>query len=185
MNEIQEAMKYIEMGIDIKRNIKNVIFTNNVVYDYGFLVAKFNLMIRIPTTSKKDVLKTGIKLLDKLPKTLDIFDFIIKVINDLSSPLPSIKFQREVESEGLDYFIEPCLDKVETPNGILSLEKMGSSSIFVEYGKNKRYSLPFIFMDKPCVCKKFYRDENGYLSFILQTRESISEFKLMDEPELN
>ena len=165
------------MGIDIKRNPKNIMFTNPVVYNYAFLISKFNLMLKIPTTTKKDVLETAIKLLNKLPrKRLMEFECVIKVINDLSSPLDFISVPFEDNIGSLDYFIEPCLDRV----GRLRLEKIGNCFIFVECG---RYSLPFIFLDKPCICKQFYRDADGLLTFVIQTRESICALKLKNEPE--
>ena len=178
--ENTEAMKYIEMGINIKRNPKNIIFTNDNVYKYGFLIAKFGLMLKIPTTTKRDVLETAIKLLSKLQKKIE-FEYIIKVINDLSTPLDFTTSVYEDNLSTIDYFIQPCLDRV---NNVLSLEKIGSCFIFVEYGNTKRYSLPFIFIKDPCVCRKFYRDTDGCLAFIIQTRESLNIFKLKNDPEL-
>ena len=181
--EISEAMKYIEMGIDIKRNPKNIIFTSVAVYEYGFLLSKFNLLLKIPTTTKRLVLKTGLELIAKLPKTrMNECQYIIKVINDLSTTLDFIAVPfREDNLEGLDYFIEPCLERV----GSLSLEKIGSSFIFVDYGTTRRYSYPFIFLKTPHICRKFYRDIDGCLTFIIQTLESSCILKLISDPELN
>jgi hypothetical protein len=179
----EEAMKYIEMGIDIKHNPRHIIFTNVDAHNYEFLISKFKVMLKIPTTTKRVVLKTGLELLCKLPKVrLREFEYVIKVINDLSSPLDFISVPFQDTLKGVDYFIEPCLDRVDN---ILSLEKIGSSFIFVEYGSTKRYSYPFIFLKTPHICRKFYRDIDGCLTFIIQTRESVCMLKLINDPELN
>lgn len=181
MGQNDEAMRYIETGIKIARNPKNIMFTNNSIYEYGFLLSKFHIMLKITTTSKKDVLKTGVELLNKLPKThLDVCENIIKIINDLSSPLD---FDiSEVETEhGIDYFIEPSIERVSTPNGFLSLEKLGASFILVEYSSNnKKYSLPFV-LGINGFCRKFYRDELGKLTFVAGNKV----LKLIQDPELN
>jgi len=182
--ENEEAMKYIEIGLEIKLNPKNIIFTNKAVYEYSFILSKFIIILRIPTTTKKSVLETAMKLLSKLPTNNAYRDYVVKVINDLSSPL---KFESNIfndDIKGLDYFIEPSLERVKTLEGFLSLEKIGSSYVFIEYGNTKKYSLPFIFLSTPCICRKFYRDTDNLLTFIIQTRDSMHILKLKEEPEL-
>jgi tetratricopeptide (TPR) repeat protein len=178
----EEAMRYIEIGIGMKRNMHNILFTNDAVYQYAFFLSKFKLMLKNPCTRKRDVLESGMKLLQKLPKTnLSTVDFVVKVINQLSSPMDFMECPYDIEEKGLELFIEPCLVRV----GTLSLEKLGSSYVIVEYGDNKRYSFPFVFMKTSCICRRFYRDEEGRLTFILQTHESLKQFKLKEDPELN
>ena len=171
LGQDEESMKYIELGIEYKKNPKNLMFTNTAIYEYRFLLAKFSTMLRIPTTSKKDVLETGMKLLNKLPFShLTTCDAIISICNSLSMPIEcvieSVKDNTEL---GISYFTQPNLEQISIGDTRLSLEKLGTSFILVEYGVDNRYSRPFVFPEINAICKSFYKRDDD-LIFILQSR---------------
>lgn len=80
----KEAMEWVERGINIERDPKNILFTNNDVYKFGFYLQKFIIMTKTPETTKEDMLNVSKELLKRLPSGHSMVPVVEFVINDLT-----------------------------------------------------------------------------------------------------
>ena len=81
----EEAMEWVEKGINIEKDPRDILFSNNDVYKFGFYLQKFIILTKIPETSQTELLCTSRELLARLPPTHSMVPVVEFVIKDLES----------------------------------------------------------------------------------------------------
>ena len=84
----EEAMEWVEKGINIEKDPKDILFTNNDVYRYGFYLQKFIIMTKIESTKKIDLFNTAQELLKRLPSNHSMVPIVEYVIKTCTSDIP-------------------------------------------------------------------------------------------------
>lgn len=78
------ALKYVNMGINMVKNKNKVLVTDISTYKYGFYELKFTILTKIPTTTVHELLEVGLNMINRTPPDNYVSVIFSSVIHQLS-----------------------------------------------------------------------------------------------------
>jgi len=101
------ALKYVNMGISIKKNTTKLLSSEMNVYTYEFYVLKFIILINIPNTQVNELLFIGINMINRAPKDHQVVQIFASLIHTLSITIDCDKIDTITDEEYDEVVAEP------------------------------------------------------------------------------
>lgn len=101
------ALKYVNMGISIKKNTTKLLSSEMYIYTYEFYVLKFIILINIPNTQVNELLFIGINMINRTPKDHQVLKLFESLIHTLSITIDCDKIETITDEEYDEVVAEP------------------------------------------------------------------------------